>query len=54
MLASGDGDFDLALLRVKERFDVNTEVYGVEELTAGSLIRSAGEYFPIDESLLMP
>ena len=54
VLASGDGDFDLALLRVKERFDVNTEVYGVEELTAGSLIRSAGEYFPIDESLLMP
>jgi len=54
VLASGDGDFDLALLRVKERFDVNTEVYGVEELTAGSLIRSAGKYFPIDESLLMP
>jgi len=37
VLASGDGDFDLALL-----------------LTAGSLIRSAGEYFPIEESLLMP
>ena len=54
VLASGDGDFDLALLRVKERFDVSTEVYGVEELTAGSLIRSAGEYIPIDESLLMP
>jgi len=54
VLASGDGDFDLALLRAKERFDVNTEVYGVEELTAGSLVRAACKYFPIEESLLMP
>ena len=54
VLASGDGDFDLALLRVKERFDVSTEVYGVEELTAGSLIRSTCKYFPIEEPLLMP
>ena len=54
VLASGDGDFDLALLRVKERFDVSTEVYGVEKLTAGSLIRATCKYFPIEEPLLMP
>ncbi|MEL7498906.1 MAG: NYN domain-containing protein [Planctomycetota bacterium] len=54
VLASGDGDFDLALQRIKERYDVGSEVYGVERLTAGSLIRSAQKYIPIEESLLMP
>jgi uncharacterized LabA/DUF88 family protein len=54
ILASGDGDFDLALLRIKERFDVSTEVYGVQRLTAGSLIRAACHYIPIEEDLLMP
>ena len=54
VLASGDGDFDLALQRIKQRFDVETEVYGVENLTAGSLIRSATRYVAIDEPLLMP
>ena len=54
VLASGDGDFDLALQRIKQKFDVDTEVYGVERLTAGSLIRSATTYVPIEEPLLMP
>lgn len=54
VLASGDGDFDLALQRITQRFAVSTEVYGVERLTAGSLIRAAKTYFPIEESLLMP
>ena len=54
VLASGDGDFDLALERVHERFETNTEVYGVEKLTAGSLIRAAKTYNAIEESLLMP
>ena len=53
VLASGDGDFDLALQRIKQRFDVATEVYGVERLTAGSLIRSATRYVAIEEPLLM-
>ena len=30
------------------------EVYGVESLTAGSLIEAAGTFFPVGESLLMP
>ena len=54
ILASGDGDFDLALQRIKQRFDVGTEVYGVKPLTAGSLIRSAMKYVAIEEELLMP
>ena len=53
VLASGDGDFDLALQRIKQRFDVATEGYGVERLTAGSLIRSATRYVAIEEPLLM-
>ena len=54
VLASGDGDFDLALKRIKERFNTQSEVYGVERLTAGSLIRAATKYIPIEEELLMP
>lgn len=54
ILASGDGDFDLALQRIKQRFDVETEVYGVKQLTAGSLIRSTTRYMPIEDALLMP
>ena len=33
---------------------VVTEVYGVAELTARSLISTAGVFHPIDESLLVP
>ena len=53
MLASGDGDFDLALARVQKRFDTETEVYGVEQLTADSLIDVTDTYFPIEEELLL-
>lgn len=54
ILASGDGDFDLAIQRANERFPAHTKVYGVRQLTAESLIRSADSFRPIDESLLMP
>lgn len=53
VLASGDGDFELALRRVRDRFAVQTEVYGVRELTAGSLIRSTNTFYEIDADLLM-
>lgn len=53
VLASGDGDFDMALERVHSKFGVTTEVYGVEKLTAGSLIRAAQKYVPIAGSLLL-
>lgn len=53
VLASGDGDFDLLLRRARERYGVQTEVYGVPALTADSLIQAATRYIPIEESLLL-
>lgn len=53
ILLSGDGDFDLLLERVKSQYQVITEVYGVPQLTADSLIDSADSFVGIDESLLL-
>ena len=53
VLLSGDGDFGLLLDWVKENEAVHTEVYGVPQLTAKSLIDSAGTYHPIGVSLLL-
>lgn len=53
ILLSGDGDFDLLLERVKFKYGVNAEVYGVPALTANSLIDSASFYHPIGEDLLL-
>ena len=53
VLASGDGDFDMALLRIHQRYNATTEVYGVRPLTAASLIDAAQKYVPIDEALLI-
>lgn len=50
VLLSGDGDFDLLLQKISEK--VTTEVYGVPELTARSLMDSASKYHRIDEDLL--
>lgn len=51
-LLSGDGDFDLLLQKVAAKFGIETWVYGVEALTANSLINSASTFHPIDQSLL--
>lgn len=53
VLASGDGDFDLLLERVTQKHGVSTVAYGVPGLTAGSLIRAAGRYVPIEGGLLL-
>ena len=53
VLASGDGDFDLALQKVYQRHNATTEVYGVRSLTAASLIDAAQRYVPIDEEYLI-
>jgi len=53
ILLSGDGDFDLLLKKVHEKYGVNTQVYGVSALTAKSLINAASDFFPIDDWLLM-
>jgi uncharacterized LabA/DUF88 family protein len=53
VLASGDGDFDLLVQKIRERHQVAVEVYGVAELTAASLIRAADRFVPIQEHLLL-
>ncbi|MEZ7984924.1 MAG: NYN domain-containing protein [Pseudomonadales bacterium] len=53
ILLSGDGDFDLLLDRVKSDYAVTTEVYGVQSLTADSLIKSADAFNPIGAALLI-
>ncbi|MCF7201547.1 NYN domain-containing protein [Pseudomonas oligotrophica] len=52
VLASGDGDFDLLLERVRAG-GVEASVYGVPGLTAQSLIRAATRYVPIEGDLLL-
>ena len=53
VLASGDGDFDLLLAKIRNDYDVLAEVYGVPELTAASLIKSASRFIPIKDKLLL-
>ncbi|MGZ5050252.1 MAG: LabA-like NYN domain-containing protein [Methylobacter sp.] len=53
VLLSGDGDFDLLLDKVRNDYGVTTEVYGVPELTAPSLVKSANRFIAIDDGLLL-
>ncbi len=53
ILLSGDGDFDLLLNKIRQMHAVTTEVYGVPELTAPSLINAASYFIPINEKLLL-
>ena len=53
VLASGDGDFTILLERIRERFNTESEVYGVTPLTAGALINASSDFFPIGDTLLL-
>ncbi len=53
VLASGDGDFDLVVSKLRETYDVQVEVYGERKLTAESLIQAANRFVPIEGRLLM-
>jgi uncharacterized LabA/DUF88 family protein len=53
VLASGDGDFDLLVQRIRGKYAVSVEVYGVAELTAASLINAASRFVPIKDHLLL-
>ena len=53
VLLSGDGDFDLLLKKIRKKYSVRAEVYGVPALTANTLIDSASLYHRIDASLLL-
>jgi uncharacterized LabA/DUF88 family protein len=52
VLASGDGDFDLLLDRLRS-LGVDSRVYGVPALTAQSLIRAATRFVPVEGELLL-
>ena len=53
VLASGDGDFDLLLHKIRIDYGVLAEVYGVRQLTAQSLINSATTFIAITDDLLL-
>jgi len=53
ILLSGDGDFDLLLDKIRNDFHVSAEAYGVEALSANSLIRAASVWHPIQNELLL-
>lgn len=53
VLLSGDGDFDLLLEKIAQKYSVSTAVYGVPGLTATSLISSATHYHPITTDMLL-
>ncbi|MGI2261579.1 NYN domain-containing protein [Shewanella sp. GXUN23E] len=53
VLASGDGDFDLLARKLVNDFNTEVEVYGVDGLTAASLINASSTYVPIAGDLLL-
>ena len=52
VLLSGDGDFDLLLVKIRKDHRVSMHVYGVKPLTAQSLIESADRFTSIDTQFL--
>ena len=53
VLLSGDGDFDLLLKKLREKYGVRSEVRGVANLTAQSLIEAADAFRSIDNNDLL-
>ncbi len=53
VLATGDGDFDVLVDTLRNKFSTEVEVYGVQPLTARSLINSASKYVAIEGDLLL-
>lgn len=53
VLASGDGDFDLLIKELRETYGTKSEVFGVKDLTAQSLIKECTIFHPIGEKLLL-
>ena len=53
VLASGDGDFDLVVRKLRDAHGVEVEVYGARKLTAATLIQAATRFVPIEQHLLL-
>ena len=53
ILLSGDGDFNLLIQKVIDKYRCIVDVYGVRNLTANSLIESASKFYPISNQFLI-
>ena len=53
VLASGDGDFDVLITRIRMLHKNETEIYGVSNLTANSLKSATSHFYPIGDELLL-
>ena len=53
VLASGDGDFDILINRIRALYNNETEIYGVSNLTANSLKNVTTHFFPINDELIL-
>ncbi|CAK4068077.1 NYN domain-containing protein [Vibrio sp. 16] len=52
ILLSGDGDFEILVERIQQRFGTKVDVYSVPGLTAQALIDVCDKHIPIEENLL--
>jgi len=53
ILASGDGDFDLLLKEIRETNTTESEVFGIKDLTAQTLINECTHFHEIGSDLLL-
>ena len=53
VLASGDGDFDILIEKIRALHNNETEIYGVANLTSNSLKNATSVFFSIDNELLL-
>ncbi|WP_115718995.1 NYN domain-containing protein [Gallaecimonas mangrovi] len=53
VLVSGDGDFALLADKLRKDWGKEVEVYGVEALTANSLVQAASRFIAIETDLLL-
>ena len=53
ILLSGDGDFDLLVQKVIDKYGCIVDIYGVKELTADGLIDSATNFHSISNDFLV-
>ena len=53
ILVSGDGDFQLLVERIQQRYDKRVWVYGVPKYPAQALIESADVFVKIDDEFLL-
>ena len=53
VLASGDGDFDILIQKIRSLYNNHTEIYGVSQLTANSLKNVTSSFHPIKDELLL-